>query len=280
MPAEPVNRAAAIVLAAILCAASAAPPLRASGAGAADSLAVEDVVRAWEELRYDDALEMAGALLTGGADLTLDRLVELHKVVGFVAFSTGRIDEAENSFRSALSIEPDLRLDSLYVSPKILAFFRDVKARFLTEAPEPGRREIRYLVLEDRRPAAAVRSLVVPGWGQIYKGERRRGILMLTAAGGTALGALLTHFAMNNAHDRYLEATDPGEIASRYDRYNTLYRVRNTLFLATAVTWAWSYFDAGLRETRDRRILPQIGLSRRGGGPDPGLRFCLALSLR
>jgi hypothetical protein len=280
LPAEPVNRAAAIVLAAIVCIASADLPLSASEGSPDDSLAVEDVVRAWEELRYDDALEMAGSLLTGRGDLTLDRLVELHKVIGFVTFSTGRLNEAENSFRSALSIEPDLQLDSLYVSPKILAFFRDVKARFLTEAPEPGRQEIRYLVLEDRRPAAAVRSLFVPGWGQLYKGERRKGILMLTTAGGTALGALLTHFAMNNAHDRYLEATEPGEIASRYDRYNTLYRVRNTLFLATAVTWAWSYFDAGLRETRGRRLLPQIGLSGRPGDPRPDLRFCLTLPLR
>jgi len=258
-------------------------PAEAAG-GTADSLTVDDVVHAWEELRYDDALEMAGSLLTGRGNLSLDQLVELHKVIGFVTFSDGRLNEAENSFRSALSIEPDLQLDSLYVSPKILDFFRDVRAQFLTEAPEPGARDIRYLLVEDKRPAAALRSLLMPGWGQIYKGEERKGVILLGTAGGAALGALLTHLAMNNAHDRYLEATDPDLVASRYGRYNDLYRVRNNLLLAAAATWAWSYLDAAFREAPDRRLLSRaasrIDLSARPARAVAATRLYVSLSPR
>ena len=116
------------------------------------------------------------------------------------------------------------------------------------QAEVPGNPSaVRYVLVEDLRAAAAMRSLALPGWGQLYKGENTKGWILLGVWGMAASGTVLAHIIRKQAEDDYLAATEAlpeQEILDRFDRFNTWHKARNNLALATAGLWAYSYLDA------------------------------------
>jgi hypothetical protein len=109
--------------------------------------------------------------------------------------------------------------------------------------PAPGG-GVRYVLQPDLRPGAAVRSAMLPGWGQRHKGERTRGWILTSAWAAAAAGAVGTHIGREDAKGRYEQARDPAEIEARYATYNTWHRTRNTLVLGAAAVWTASFVDA------------------------------------
>jgi len=95
-----------------------------------------------------------------------------------------------------------------------------------------------------------MRSLLVPGWGQLYKGQPTKGWLLVGLWGTTASGTVLVHLTRDRAEDDYLGETDPDRIADRFDTFNRWHKVRNNLALAAGLVWAYSYVDALLFHTR------------------------------
>ncbi len=227
----------------ILVASVAVGPARAQAPGEAVVAAVR---AALQQFAYAEAEQQARAALAEPERFSLDQLTELHALLGQVAYAQGEEVEARRQFEAALSLNPHLTLDPLLVSPKIIAFFEEVKRTWTppeagaspTEAPP------RYVVVPDPRPAAALRSMLVPGWGQLYKGERRKGRWLLGAWVGTAGATAAAHLARARAEDAYLAAREPDRIADRYQRFDRWHKLRNNLALAAAGVWVVSYVDA------------------------------------
>lgn len=204
---------------------------------------VPAILEAYQQVDYERAERLAREALADIDQLLPTQLVEIHKVLAFIAFSQGYEDEAERHFVSALSLNPDLSLDPALVSPLIIDFFEALKATAEVggTAPEAA---VRYVVVQDVRTAAALRSLVVPGWGQLHKGHGGRAAAFLIAWGGTATAAYVSHVRYGQARDRYEDAADPNAINEAYSDYNRWYRTRNNLIVGVAVVWAVSYVEA------------------------------------
>ncbi|MFZ5516693.1 MAG: hypothetical protein ACOY90_08650 [Candidatus Zhuqueibacterota bacterium] len=220
----------------------------------------DQLLRAYQQLDYQTAKALGQKITSDYASHSLYQLAETHKILGVIAYSEGDMDVAKNQFESALSIDDNAQLDSVYVSPKIIQFFNEQKLRYIQSTPENASNTAqppRYILIRDPRPAAALRSLALPGWGQLYKKEKRKGYSLAGAAGLSIFGTGMLHILQNNAHDAYLEATDPSDIESRYDRYNALYKWRNGLALCTAGIWLYSFFDALIAKS-DPRDLPGV----------------------
>lgn len=218
----------------------------AGGARAQDRAAVVAEIReAYQALDYGGAETKARRALATYTDFTVDQLVEIHTLLGLVTFTLNKPEEARRQFEAALSLRENLELDPLFTSPKILAFFEQVKTEWQARnagTPPPG--SIQYIQIEDRRAGAAMRSLLLPGWGQHYKGERRKGWILMGLWGLTASGTVMAHLLRRQAEDRYLKTTDPALFDRRFDTLNTWHKVRNNLALATLGVWAYSYVDA------------------------------------
>ena len=227
----------------VLCLMLAVLPAHGQSSGAA---VVAEIRQAYERLDYAEAEAKAREALAANADLTVDQLVEIHTLLGLIAFSDNRETEARAQFLSALTLNPDLELDPLLVSPKILAFFDELKQsqRRATTEEDPAAGAVRYVRVEDPRAAAAMRSLLLPGWGQQYKGQKTKGWLLTGLWGLAAAGTVAAHLRRNQTRDAYLAETNPDLVRARYDTFNTWHKVRNNLALATALLWAYSYFDA------------------------------------
>lgn len=211
---------------------------------------LEEIRAAYNQLKYVEAEIKAKAALEKYENFTPSQLTEIHKLLGLVYYSQNKPIEARRHFEAALNLTPDLELDPMFVSPKIVDFFKQIHAERDTRNHriENTDAPVRYVVQQDPRPAAALRSMLLPGWGQYYKGEKNKAWLLagLWTAGIT--GTIISHFAREEAEDRYLSETSPDDIVSRYNRFNTFHKLRNNLFLFSAGIWLFSYIDAMVKK--------------------------------
>ena len=92
------------------------------------------------------------------------------------------------------------------------------------------------------RGGAALRSVAVTGWGQIYNGDTVRGIGYLALGGGLAAGAVASAVLGMQAKDEYL-TNEPGAVGSRSEA-NAHYDRVNYALAGLGVTWAASIIDA------------------------------------
>ena len=225
-----------LLLPATLCAQPAADP----------ATLVERVESAYENLAYDDAEALARDALARFEAFTPDQLIRLHTTLALILYARREELEAAEQFRGALTLNPDLQLDPLLVSPVTLAFFEETKAVFVREREDGDAPtgSIRYVQLHDERPAATWRSALLPGWGQRYKGEGAKGWVMTGLWVATLGGAAAAHIQRQDARDAYLAETDPALVADRFDTYNTWHKARGGLLIGAVAVWAYAAVDA------------------------------------
>ena len=204
-----------------------------------------EVQIAYEAFDFDRVEVLADSAIAQRGVYSSETLSEVFKTLGLAQYARSDSSAARTAFESALSFNPNLTLDPALSSPVIMAFFNGIKETFVQqpEATNPNT-SIRYLPLVDPRPAAAMRSMILPGWGQFYKGERSKGLVLIGLWSGLAASTVVAHFRRASTQDAYLAEQDRTLIQDRFDTFNTWHKIRNNLFLAVVGVWAYSYLDA------------------------------------
>ena len=155
---------------------------------------LDAIWEAYQALDYARAEQLAQAALA--AYEAPEDLAQIHVVLGLIAFSQNDQVVATRQFTDALVLDPTVELDPLLASPKTLDFFEGIRTS-LTQASRDETFETeaapRYVLVRDRRAEAALRSMVVPGWGQIYKGQRTKGRVLVGLWVGAVAGTVTTH---------------------------------------------------------------------------------------
>lgn len=112
-----------------------------------------------------------------------------------------------------------------------------------------------FIKLKPRtRIKAAMRSLVFPGWGQLYSGDKVRGAILGAASIGLIGWTLFAHNDYNssqNALDRAVENFNRNMDEESFQNLQTKlgkaqddYDFRKTLLLVTASFWAYNIMDS------------------------------------
>ena len=200
------------------------------------------VQRAYEALKFEEAERLGRLALQHGEEYSATELVQLHLIMGYLSYLRKQPEAARGNFESALSLQPDLTLDSLLVSPKIVRLFEQVKNEYRVglASRKPA---VKYVMVEDQRLHALRRSLLVPGWGQRHLRHNTRGALYTTSfALAVGLG-LAFEVAQGQAHRSYLAATTPSQIERRYEIYSHRYRIRNAAFITAGGIWTINVLD-------------------------------------
>ncbi len=221
---------------------------------------------AYQALDYEKAQALAQTALA--AFEAPEDLAQVHVVLGLIAFSQNDQRTATRQFTDALVLDPAVELDALLVSPKAMDFFNDIR----TGLAQAGRAESlpaetapRYILVQDRRAEAALRSMVLPGWGQLYKGQRAKGRLLIGVWGVAVAGTVTSHILRQQSFDTYIEA-GPEDVEQRYDTFNRWHKTRNTLVLGAIAVWVYSYLDAliaGGQALGQRNLLVPLTFSDR-----------------
>lgn len=221
-------------------------PAAAAQPAADAERAVAAVEAAYEALDYAQAEALARQALARPAAFTPRQLVRLHTTLALLLFTRNDALAAGEQFRAALSLDPNLTLDPVLVSPVTLAFFDDTKAAFLRErtgADRPGP-TVHYVVVRDSRPDAALRSVVLPGWGQRHRGATARGWVLTGTWAALLGGGVAAHLERGRQRDAYLGETDPDLVEARYRTYNAWHKTRGALLAGAGAVWAVAVIDA------------------------------------
>lgn len=223
-------------------------------AQSADADVVADVEEAYRQLQFEEAERTARRALENYGDLTVEELTEIHTFLALIAYNRGDLGEARRQFLLALQLTADMELDPVLVPPKIQTYFADVRAEAAADSPALTQAPTRYVLVRDPRPDAAVRSMLWPGWGQLYKGHTTKGYAFAGLFTAVAGGAVLAHIRRSAAENQYGTASTIDEASERYDAYNAWHRARNGFIQGAALVWAASYIDALLTGASPRQF--------------------------
>ena len=213
--------------------------------GQIEQNSVIEVKYEYDQLRFRQALTKANELLQQRDKMLPEELVFLHQYAALSFYNLGEQDSARVHFLSALSIRPSLTLDAGETSPKIIEFFESCKASLENGSPAAaGVTFDRYIMVEDKRLGASWRSAIVPGWGQIYKEQKTRGIILGTLFWSSMAAFVYSSSEESSAKDAYGAAIDPIDITGKYDTYNTWFKRRRNFALLTSALWAITLGDA------------------------------------
>ncbi len=203
---------------------------------------IQDIWSAYENLDLAVAEARVEAALEDFERFSPIELGQIHSIFALIHFSRGDEAGTLEQLDFALQVNPNLTLTSRDTPPQVIALFEQLKQeQSASSEPEP---ELRYLVMQDPRPAAVMRSMILPGWGQMYKKETRKGILLMSAWGATTAGTLVAHYQRKQAEDDYLGAQTLAELNDLYPTFDRWHKVRNNMFVAASAIWIYSYVDA------------------------------------
>jgi hypothetical protein len=156
----------------------------------------------------------------------------------------------------ALQLNPSLELDPIFFSPQIQQRLEELRPKIaaLDNAAAPT---VRYLVIADPRLEATWRSLLLPGWGQRFKGQKTKGRIFSIATAVLAGVAMASHILRERAEKKYLNAGE--EVEARYETFNRYHLLRNNMAVGLGVVWGAAVLDALIVRAEPQSI--RVGLT-------------------
>jgi hypothetical protein len=204
----------------------------------------------------DSVLHAVEALYTSGsyaqAELEARRLIEsellsdsLHTVgeqwVAFALVAQGKPALAREHFASILRRQPSYELDPITTSPKILVVFSEARAAFRSAQLKQADTSIAQKGVTPGR--ATFRTLLFPGWEQLYQGRTTVGMVFLGAGVATLGAGIALEFLRRSARSDYLSATNPADIDAKYDTYNRYHQAEIYAFVGFAIVYLASEIE-------------------------------------
>lgn len=177
-------------------------------------------------------------------------------------FPIGMGGRGEDESRSAAD-EPTIA--SAHAGPQSTADFHSTPGDGLARMAIRGAAD----AAPGSRAGALFRSMLLPGYGQLYKGQRLKGGLLFGAEIALLSAALVFHIsgdAVLNVYNRearlQLSGDPSGRAQQLYDSAQARYRFRDGLLLAATGMWVLNMADAYLSGGRARPLLDVGGPTR------------------
>jgi len=195
---------------------------------------VTEIRQLYEEGSYSTAeLEGRRFLEQPGVDDSVR--IQVEKFVAFSLIAQDKPKFAESHFWSILQRDSSFNLDPELTSPKILTIFRKVRENFFADR-RPSSAERGTLL----STGATYRTIVFPGWEQLYQGRTKSGYALLSTGTVEVVLMVYSDIQRRSAHDSYLQASTTELAASRYTKYNNFYKAEVYSAAAFGLTYLLS----------------------------------------
>ena len=100
------------------------------------------------------------------------------------------------------------------------------------------------------------RSMIIPGWGQMYKKSYAKGVIILALEAG----ALSTALVFNNQHSSYINkskaTTDPAAIKFYQNKANKARNMSSAFFIGAGAIYIYNIVDAIMAKGKMRYVKP------------------------
>ena len=223
---------------------------------------LQNAVALYEEAQYRESIEKLEGLLRSPKSLPKKIRIEVHKYLGFNYWELelDKREEAKVEFKRALFLDPDLRLGT-EVSPRINDTFIEARAEYHKEVKEKRRGRL----LSTTRIGAGLRSLMIPGWGQHYRGYEGRGYSFLGMGVLSLIGLGVADWSYRDTRDGYDRAKIGADFDALYLDVEKKADRANMLLYVVAAVWAYNALDAVIlgpnveRREEEARVAVAVG---------------------
>lgn len=217
------------------------------------------ILSAFSQFDYDSTLQLIETTKTIPG-LPVQEQLFLFEYQSYTLFNLGLVDSARAVFNTLLAIDPDYQLDTHVASPKICRIFEEIRSNIQLKSAQQN---VLAQYPESNLQPAYLRTLVLPGWGHLYRGQKLKGQVILSGY-LLSLGASI-YFCVrtNSTRDDYMADHNPGTVLEKYDVYNKYYRARTAALVSTGTIWLLSQFDLVLwppaaTEKSSVRVVPSL----------------------
>lgn len=231
---------------------SAAPEDPNSSADESDVVA--KVVAYYNAGKISDAELTAHIALDAPEDLSKFERFTLHKILAFCSVANDNDDNAIFQFREALRVNPAMKPDPITWSPKVRELFAQAKQQ--SERDAAVEEYYRVTLEADLGRRASLKSLYLPGAGQLMKGHDR-GIYITLLFVGAAATFIYSQSNIPSARERYENATDMDDIEKQWKRYSDLYHLSYISGSVAGSVYIYAYFDALWSKPNIELLLPK-----------------------
>jgi hypothetical protein len=181
----------------------------------------------------------AQAALWNRAKLNIVQACKFHELLGFCFVALGQRDDAIGAFRGLLELDRYWQLEP-GISPKISEAFDEARRQYEAYLALPAAKRLSPAEL---RFGASWRSLVLPGWGQFYKGQSVRGSVAASLQVLSLVTLAILQSEVNRRHDIY-EGKAGNDAITAYDEYTRTWRTRNVVGYVALGVYIATYLDA------------------------------------
>lgn len=249
------------------------------------SQSLNDVRVLYEDFAFEKVIELSDQLLLSKTDEK--ERVEIFVLKGASEFSIGFEKEARNSFIELLKIDSSYSINRSIFSPKIVELFDEVKNNFISikadnknvQLPnEPVNKitEIKYVDNSRIIMNAALKNIILPGWGQISSKNSTKGYL-LSGASAVLLSSMIYFIVQtDDKYRNYITETNASLIETKYQDYNDSYKIRNVLIFSYAALWIYSQLDLFLFTEFD---FPKIEMNSNTSNKNSDVSFGFSIPL-
>jgi hypothetical protein len=213
---------------------------------------INDLQKHYESFEYSTVISKADNLLLDKERFSDESLIQIYMLKAASHFAMSDNEDSRKSFIDLLKINENFELDSTQYSPKLIDFFKNVKAEFWdilnvnydSEISKPeDESKIPIQIIKSDFHTAIAKSLILPGWGHLHLKNNTQGWI-LTSVGTITLSSMIYFiFDANAKENNYLSETNLDLIQRKYVEYNNSYKIRNTLIITYAAVWLYSQVD-------------------------------------
>ncbi len=200
----------------------------------------------YNEAKFGTVIKNGQSLLNSNYSFTDKELIEIHKYLALSFYNIAEEDSSRSHFFTILTLDSDFEPDPVRTSPKIISFFESVKQAYEDVSSQQVKLlpVKKYIFMEDKRPKAALRSAVFPGWGQFYKNQNTKGYIIGGAFWSSAILTTVFYGIERDLKSKYLDETDPTKVTDRYDSYNNMSKFRRFMQYTLISAWLVGIGDA------------------------------------
>ena len=223
-----------------------------AGAVAAQEKNIIQLENEFQSFNYRNVINLADEILKEKTFFTNDELQQIYLLKGISQFSLNDERGARESFIELLKIDENYKPDPVEVSPKIIRFFEDVKNEYLQIMEEEPKEQIvkvdtifvkEPVYIQSNLKNILSRSVVWPGWGHLYSGQKTKGILLTAVSAGLIGGSIYFAIDAREKEKDYLSETQTKIIQQKYEDYNKAYKTRNIFLFSYLAVWLYSQSD-------------------------------------
>ena len=236
------------------------------------STILANAVMLYEEAEYSSSIDELTRMLPLENVMGPRLATGIHKYLAFCYVAMGKNSLAQQELRQALRFDPQLELgDDAVIAPKLRRVFLAVHRDAIRKSQHNARRN------------TILRSLLIPGWGQIYRGSSLRGYGYMAAEVTLLTGMILSVRSYIQARDAYEQfsvddavaiynqrevvADVKRELDARYHRFQSNSSRANTMIALAFSVWTVNVVDAFILSLRRDRM----NVAGRGGDHLSGL---------